>query len=182
MMDKKMHIGFICHEYPPCNHGGIGSFMKDLAEAVYEQGHDVTVIGYYITSVLKLNTIIDEVINGIRIIRYPHFQKFSSIPLNTLYLRYDLYKKIKGFHKEKEFDVIESPGGSGWLPFGVPNNIPLVTRLHGGEVYTAFQLKKKISRLIRYLEKKQLQHSKKIVSVSKYTAETISHLLQVNAK
>ena len=32
-----MHIGFICHEYPPCNHGGIGSFMKDLAEIIINE-------------------------------------------------------------------------------------------------------------------------------------------------
>lgn len=177
-----MHIGFICHEYPPCNHGGIGSFMKDLAEALHKQGHDVTVIGYYITPVLKLDKIVDEVINGVRILRYPHGKKFSSIPLNTLYIRYKLYTQIKKLHSQKKFDIIESPGGSGWLPFGLPKNIPLVSRLHGGEVYTAFQLGKKISKLIRLLEKKQLQNSAQIVSVSKYTAETISNLLHVQKR
>lgn len=177
-----MHIGFICHEYPPCNHGGIGSFTKDLAEALSEKGHNVTVIGYYTNPVLQLDYSTDETINGVRVLRYPFIKKFSSIPLNTLYLRFNLYKRIKKLHRQNNFRIIESPGGSGWLPFGLPAQIPLVTRLHGGEVYTAFQLGRKIPKLIRLLEKKQLNQSDQIISVSKYTAKTINSLLQIRKK
>ena len=177
-----MHIGFICHEYPPCNHGGIGSFTKDLAEALQKRGCEVTVIGYYIDPVLKVDETVDEVINSVRVLRYPHAKKFSSIPLNTLYLRYRLYAEIKSLHMEKKFDIIESPGGSGWLPFGLPSNISLLTRLHGGEVYTAFQLGRKRPRLISLLEKRQLLNSAQIISVSRYTVETIFNLLNIQKK
>jgi glycosyltransferase involved in cell wall biosynthesis len=180
-MANKMHICFICHEYPPCNHGGIGSFTKDLAEALQKKGYQVTILGYYLDTVLKLDTKIEEMINGIRVIRYPYENRFSSIPLNTLYFRYKLYMTLRKLYKESRIDIIESPGGSGWLPFGTPLDIPLVTRLHGGEVYTAFQLGKKISRLMKLLEKMQLKYSNQIVSVSKYTAETIFNVLNVKS-
>lgn len=166
-----MHIGIHCFEYPPCNHGGIGSFSKDLAEGLVHQGHDVTIFGFYFENVLDITEPVKETINGVRIIRYPRYLEFSNVRMNIFFSRIKLYRLIKELHKEKPFDVIESPENVGWIPFGTPNNIPLITRLHGGETYFGIELNRKSSRINKFLEKQQLKHSNHIVSVSDYTAK-----------
>lgn len=174
-----MHVCIVCNEYPPSNHGGIGSFTKDLAEALVKKGIQVTVVGVYIDAVLKLEKAIDEVINNVRVIRIPFEKTFSFMPFNTINSRFKLYSFIKELNKKSKIHVIEAPGGSGWFPLGTPSKIPLISRLHGGEVYTAFQLNKRVSKIIKFFEKCQLQKSTKIVSVSKYTADTIFKLLNI---
>lgn len=40
-----MHICFICREYPPSlRGGGIASYIKEIAQGLYQAGHQVTVI------------------------------------------------------------------------------------------------------------------------------------------
>ena len=41
-----MHLLFICNEYPPTTHGGVGSFVLTLARHLALQGQDVHVIGF----------------------------------------------------------------------------------------------------------------------------------------
>lgn len=42
-----MHICFLCNEYPPAPHGGIGSFTQTLGRALVRSGQRVTVVGAY---------------------------------------------------------------------------------------------------------------------------------------
>ena len=42
-----MHVCFVCSEYPPAPHGGIGSFIQTLGRELVERGHRVTVMGLY---------------------------------------------------------------------------------------------------------------------------------------
>lgn len=41
-----MHICYLCSEYPPAPHGGIGTFVQTTARALVGRGHHVTVIGF----------------------------------------------------------------------------------------------------------------------------------------
>ena len=41
-----MHISFLTTEYPPLPSGGIGTSIKNLAHALVNLGHRVTVIGW----------------------------------------------------------------------------------------------------------------------------------------
>ena len=40
-----MHICYLCNEYPPLPHGGVGSVTYTLAHAVARAGHEVSVVG-----------------------------------------------------------------------------------------------------------------------------------------
>src|SRR4051812_25507805 len=40
-----MKIGYICNEYPPASHGGIGTAVRELARGLTARGHTVTVVG-----------------------------------------------------------------------------------------------------------------------------------------
>lgn len=175
-----MNIGIQCSEYPPCKHGGIGSFTKDLAEGLVRQGHDVTVFGYYYSNVLDLDDKVDEIINGVRVLRYPPYNRFSNKRLNLIFSRFDMQKNIRQLHRQKAFDVIESPENEGWLALGTPDRIPLITRFHGGVAYFGAELGRKVSRLIKSLEKMQLRRSTHLVSVSKYTAQRTMDLFHLN--
>jgi glycogen synthase len=42
-----MNILYICNEYPPGRHGGIGSATKNLVEEMAGNGHKVFVAGLY---------------------------------------------------------------------------------------------------------------------------------------
>jgi len=166
-----MHIGIHCFEYPPCNHGGIGSFTKDLAEGLVRAGHKVTVFGLYYSHVLDINDEIIEEINGVKVYRYPFNSKFKNKRLNLFISRLKLFNVIKDINKKDEFDIIETPENQGWLPVGLPNKIPMITRLHGGVTYFGVELNRKSSRIEKYLEKYQLLNTNHIVSVSDYTAK-----------
>lgn len=175
-----MHIGIHCYEYPPCKHGGVGSFTKDLAEALVKKGHQVTIFGFYYDFVLKLDNSVDEQINGVRVIRVPEYKKFKNKRLNVLISRLKLYKLIKKINKEEPFDIIESPEASGWLPLGVPDKITFVTRLHGGQKYFGKEIKRKTSFLISLLEKMQLKKTDYTLAVSKYVGTVTFNLFNLN--
>jgi len=42
-----MNILYICDEYPPGKHGGIGTAVQLLARTMVQRGHNVVVAGFY---------------------------------------------------------------------------------------------------------------------------------------
>lgn len=164
-----MHILFICHEYPKSNHGGIGSFTKDLAEGLVSTGFKVSVLGIYARNVLNLEKDIYETINGVDVIRLLPRSATKFNLLNVILNRIHLLRSISALNKNKKLDIIECPDSQGWLPFQCVGHIPLVTRLHGGESYFSSILGRKSSRINRIFEYLQLRHSNQIVAVSKFT-------------
>lgn len=174
-----MHIGFNCYEYPPCSHGGVGSFTIDLAESLVKNGFKVTVFGYYFDQVLILKNPVDEIINGVRVIRMPQYKRYKIPQLNLIASRIALYRLIKKIHKETPFDLIESPEASGWFAFGLPLDISLISRIHGGQTYFGEELNRKASRLIRFFEKMQLKKSFKIIAVSNYVGSRTLNILHI---
>jgi len=42
-----VNILYLCDEYPPGRHGGIGTAVRLLARQVAAQGHNVVVAGFY---------------------------------------------------------------------------------------------------------------------------------------
>ncbi len=39
--DAPLRVGFVCHEYPPGPHGGIGTLVQTLARGLAARGHRV---------------------------------------------------------------------------------------------------------------------------------------------
>ena len=177
-----MHICIVCNEYPPCKHGGIGSFSKDLAQGLVSQGHNVSIIGIYNKRELDFDKDYSEEIEGVNVHRFALKKKFNYHRLDLVYNRFVLYKEIKKLHARDSIDVLEAPDFDGWLPMGTPNKIPLVSRLHGGVTTISTTLNRKVSFIMKAIEKCQLKHSDLIVSVSKYTAELTSNVLGLENK
>lgn len=163
-MCKKILIN--CYEYPPSIHGGVGTFTRDLAEGLVGKGWEVTVIGIYYDNLLPLEKIIEEQINGVRVIRLPQ-SKFKLSSINIILDRIRLFFYIRNLHKKEKFDLFESPESTGWFPFGAPV-APLVVRMHGAQIYFDTELKRQGSRLWHLFEKQIIKKAHHLIAVSDY--------------
>lgn len=175
-MKKKILIN--CYEYPPSIHGGVGSFTRDLAEGAVKLGINVHVIGVYNPILLKLDKIIDENINGVRVIRIPQ-SNFPIPQLKVLIDRLKLFIIIKRLHKIEKYDILESPESTGWFPLFIPVR-PFIVRLHGAQVFFDNELKRKGSRLGYYLEKRTIKNADSLIAVSNYCGNKTLSLLKIN--
>jgi len=166
-MQKKIRVGFVCREYPPCNHGGVGTFYKDLTEGLISRGHYAIVFGIYSKNVLDLSEAKEEIVNGVKVYRYPEKHTILGPYFDDIYKRFQ-YRRITNHLIRKHcLDLIESNESTGHLPFPIKKD--LVTRLHGSVTYISREINRPFSRFISYFERQQLKRSKLIIGVSQYT-------------
>lgn len=156
-----MKILYICNEYPPSLHGGIGSFTRDIAESMCNAGHEVFVWGIY--AQLLSNTI--ETINGVKV--YREMGRKDGGRLNSIIYRYEFRNKLNGFLDQHTFDIIECQEWNGLLPLGLKHK-GFVVRLHGAAIFFDKLLERKGNRLSHWFEKKMIDSAKNIVAVSHY--------------
>ena len=123
MGNKRLHIGFICNEYPGIGpNGGIGSFTQELGKALIEKGHLVTVFGVYKN--LRRKLIINDA--GVKAIGIP----YVYIPkIHWEFNRWRLMKRVSSEHKINSLSILETPDYQGWLR-KIKINIPKIIRIH----------------------------------------------------
>ncbi|WP_434037252.1 glycosyltransferase family 4 protein [Formosa sp. 4Alg 33] len=185
-----MNICFICDEYPPVSHGGIGTITKSLAEELVIQGHKVFVIGIL---PLSFGGEQHEIVNGVEIWRIHHGVKIPLLSRNSL-----LYKAINkilktdfiGLNKvwieqnrlvEKlvkahNIEIIEFPDYR--LAYTYLNlksdiwpkiDIPKIVKFHGSTNYFNLEADKTISKPDMFYETDLYNYATQLVSVSLYT-------------
>lgn len=165
-----MRILLVCNEFPPSQHGGIGTMTKDLASGLALAGWNVIICGLYDDSeVRKVGKVSLE--KNIEIHRLKKSNGILPPQARTLWDRFRLSNYILGLHNLNPIDLIETPDYDGSLALGFLPKIPLIVRLHGSTLYFNQELKRKTGRLIEYLEKKQILKADKIIAVSKYVGE-----------
>lgn len=165
-----MNILFVCNEYPPVPHGGIGTFTFSLASQLAAQGHHISVIGYDPT----VSASVWSSENGISIfrIRSPYRKmrslRFLYYELNPAFLLERMYlsKQVNRVVREKEIDLVESYDWSGPLWSKPP--VPLIVRLHGAHTAHAVFEKLHVSRLLRFVEKRNVRMADELVAVSEH--------------
>lgn len=116
-----MKIAYFCDEYPPNPHGGIGSFVKTIAEDLAARGHEITVVEFG-------DVMGTRVVGGVRIVtlRQSHLRKIAWL-INRLRLR----RWFVSESKKNAIDVFEVPDYRGWFPFPVSNSSgKIIVRLH----------------------------------------------------
>jgi glycosyltransferase involved in cell wall biosynthesis len=123
MGNKRLHIGFICNEYPGIGpNGGIGSFTKELGKQLSVMGHLVTVFGVY----KRLNKRITLLENGVKAIGIP----YTYIPrIHWELNRWRLMQLIRSEHRKSRLSILEAPDYQGWLR-RTNINIPKIIRIH----------------------------------------------------
>ncbi len=156
-----MHICFVTNEYPKQGHphGGVGSFVKTMAQHLVRQGIDVSVVGVNYTRSSETTTD-----HGVNIYRLSN-AKFKGL---TWWLRARaISKKLREIHKIQPFSVVETAE----LGLAYIDKIPgvrYVIRLHGGHHFFAEAENRGINWWKGYQEIKSFARADAFVAVSDY--------------
>ncbi len=168
-----MHIGFLTSEYPhnkTGTSGGIGTSIKNLANALTNLGHRATVFIYG-------QAIDDEFLDGqISVVQIRNI-KFKGLSwyLTRTKIQNIINKHVVG----KNLDIIEAPDWTGITAF-MKLKCPLVIKLHGSDTYFCHMDKRPVKYKNYFFEKKALKSADAYISVSSYTAEITNRIFNVN--
>jgi len=167
-----MRLLFVCNEYPPSQHGGIGTFVQTLGRELVKQGHTIYVVGYE----RSVNKETHEDDQGIHVIRIPqkraltlkfHLFRFS---LSAFTSRIRLSRQVNKLVKQHQIDLVESYDWSGPLWFSTV--CPLLVRLHGAYTAHAIYEHNRPGYLMRLLEQRNVSIADHLVAVSHHIRES----------
>ncbi len=167
-----MHILFICSEYPPYVHGGVGSFDQTLARELVRTGHRASVIGFYRD--VEHERVDDD--RGVHVIRMP-------VPRSWLPLAANLRAQQRLWGRVQEIgpDVIEGTELSFWLrPRSV--SAPCVIRLQGGHHFFSRAAQQAPRRLRGMSERRSFARADAFVGVSRYVVDQTELDLRYHGK
>ncbi len=165
-----MNILFVCNEYPPYPHGGIGVFVKNHAENLSKKGHQCVAVGIYAS--LKRSE--ENIINGVYVYRIalPKWAKFQfrlfrfNISIKGFASRRILSDKIDEIVRNQAIDLVESYDWSGPL-FRKPRK-KLAIRIHGSNLAHRKREKLAGGKITGYWERRNMKFADEFVSVSKH--------------
>lgn len=165
-----IRICFICNEYPPLPHAGIGTQIRDLAERLAALGVGVWVMGYG----RRVSGPFEQ--NGVRVhwltlpsilSRRVHFRGFTYSFASVIQRQY-LSLRLSSLIRRQGVNIVESHDFNGPLAWKPP--AALIVRLHGSVAAMRHGEERPLDMnpLDRYYERKQLGLAGRIIAVSKY--------------
>jgi len=159
-----MKIAFICSEYPPGPHGGIGTMTQVLSRTLAQAGHEVRVAGIYDNRYPAPDFEEDQ---GVKVWRL----RTSGHRLGWIPARYRLFQLVTTWVRENSVDIIEVPDYQGLAAGWGSLAAPVVARLHGSETYFARELGVPVRRGSYWIERASLRRVDYWSSVCRYTAD-----------
>ena len=171
-----MKIGFLTSEYPhekTGSAGGIGTSIKNLAEAIFKLGHEVHILVY--------NQPTDDVFksNSIKI----HQIKNIKIKGLSWYLtRKKIESYIDDLYSNQEIEIIEAPDWTGITSFIRPKKCPIVIRLNGSDTYFCKIENRPLKKKNYWHERKALKNADGHISVSQFTADKTNEFFKLSIK
>lgn len=164
-----MRIAFVCSEYPPAPHGGIGTMVQLLARRLTARGHRVRVVGCQPTGADLPEREFDQ---GVEVTRS------AVVPgrLASLRARRRIHSILQGWTASEEVDLVEVPDYQGWAAAWRPMRAPVVVRYHGSSSYFARELNQPLHYPDYWIERASLRRAQFHCSVSRYTAERTAHV------
>ncbi len=172
-----MKICFICHEYPPDNHGGIGTVTQILARALVREGHEVKVLGIY--SNCEDNACCEDD-RGVEVWRFAGNK--TKYPFRWILDRLKLLKIINRWIFNKDVDLVEIPDWHGWAAFWPKLSIPVVIRVHGTSSYFQNELNLSVAKSTFFLERASLRRADALCSVSYYASKRTDEIFDLHSK
>jgi glycosyltransferase involved in cell wall biosynthesis len=163
-----MRACIICNEYPPAPHGGIGSMSRDLAEGLAAAGHEMTVLGVAIR--LPNKQLVDEPQNGVRVVRVLRAPMWWPTFLRDRWHRRRLRQTLARLHRERPFQLIESPDYQGWMSGGPPPGTPLLVRINGANFFFDTELQRTPNLFEHRHEYACLRRATHLAASSRYAA------------
>jgi starch synthase len=169
-----MKICFLTPEYPhpkTGNSGGIGTSILNLSKGLIQLGHQVSIVIYGQDK--------DEVFqdNGVT------FYKVKNIKFKGLSLFLTQKKVEKLINKlvlENKIELVEAPDWTGFTAFVKPK-CPLLIRQNGSDTYFCHLDNRPVKWINKFLEKRALQKSNGIISVSEFTGNLTKELFQLQS-
>lgn len=161
---EQMKICFVCSEYPPGPHGGIGTMTQVLGRALARRGHEVRVIGVYRRDYPHPDFAEDE---GVRVWRLRARTQRFGWPAD----RWDLFRCLAEWARAREIDLVEVPDWGAWAAGWPRMKIPVVVRVHGSASYWAAELGKATRRRTYWLERLGLKRADFWCAVSRYAGD-----------
>jgi glycosyltransferase involved in cell wall biosynthesis len=166
-----VNIVFVCDEYPPRPHGGIGTFVQTVARALYGRGHHVTVVG----SGEAPREYSD---GGVEVVT---LRRSGVRYVGNLLTRLKLRRWLSARVRAGRADVIEAPDYMGLLPFAV-DGCPAVIRLHLSSTAICVQAGRKIPRGISLYERRTLAANPNWIAVSDYSLDLTRATFRLSPK
>ena len=168
-----MHICFLTNEYPKqgASHGGIGTFVKFLAENLVSKGITVSIVG--INNSLLNENIVDKKVSIYRLGK-SHW-KFGKFYHHTRKIQ----NKLKEIHVQNPIDIVE---GSELNFAFFPNKTPYkkLIRLHGGHHFFAIEQGLKPALWRGFQEKRSFKKADYYVAVSDFVGNQTKKYLNSN--
>lgn len=168
-----MHICFLCNEYPPAVHGGIGSFTATLARELVRHGHAVSSVGLYPIASPKTET--DQ---GVTVVRIPQ-GTIPTLRVATNYWR--VQQALKQLHRERPIDILEGAERAFFL-VSPRLRIPKIIRMHGGNVFFCVTLGQTPARQKVLEERRSFNVATHLCAVSRFVADTTRQRLNLGTR
>ena len=165
-----MHVCFLCNEYPPGPHGGIGSFTQTLGRGLAAAKHRVTVVGL---CAARENQVEDDA--GVCVRRLPH-TRFRGLGfwLNGESLR----REIRAIHARTPIHLLEGPeNGFALLRRNTAEN--KVIRMNGGHHFFYSTLGDHPRAWRSWMERRSFARADHLCAVSRFVAEETRRLLNL---
>lgn len=167
-----MHISFLTPEYPHekvFHAAGIGTSIKNLAEALTKEGIKVTVFVYG----QKTQEILVE--NGLQIhlIKNEKFRFFGWF----LYRKY-IQEYCSAIIKQENIELLEVIDWTGISAF-MNFQVPVVIRFHGSDAYFCHLEKRKQKAKNFWFEKLAIKGAKAFIAPTKYAGEVSKQLFNI---
>lgn len=169
-----LRVCFVCNEYPPGPHGGIGTMTQVLARALVRAGHEVRVAGMYPAGYPAPDY---EEDSGVRVWRL----RRPAGRFNWVAARRQLFRMVAGWSRNGEIDLVEVPDWEGWAAGWPKLPVPIIVRLNGSLSYFAAELGRPIRRTAFWLERASLRRADFWCSVSRYTADKTRQLFNLSS-
>jgi glycosyltransferase involved in cell wall biosynthesis len=169
-----VNVGFVCCEYPPGPHGGIGSFVQTLARALVGRGHSVRVIGTYAPSYPAPDF---EEDHGVRVWRLRHSGRCYGVRG-----RYDLFRTVTRWAKSGAIELIEVPDWQGLAAAWPALPVPVVVRVHSSATSMALESNEHVGRALAWCERASVRRAEAWCSVSRHAAAMTREALHIETE
>jgi glycosyltransferase involved in cell wall biosynthesis len=187
-----MNILYLCDEYPPCQHGGIGTVTQNLARELVLKGHKVYVCGFY--PYYRKSCYLEDDL-GVNVFRHFYGNKILLILSRHKYFgkilniagEFNAYTKfLKDFIIKNKIEIIEIPDFNEVFRYSGPQfinfpefGIPSVIKVHGNysflsHINKGYYYNESIYEKENYL----IQNSDKVLAISEFAKKVVKDIFK----
>lgn len=201
-----MNILYLCDEYPPGQHGGIGTLVQLLAREMVKQGHKVVVAGLYSPGYGGNDKFDDEGVNVYRFRRMFDIKRVTNqqslifkaanrVLKDVGLMEWDIKRSLRLYQQRLEniiiqykIDIVEMPDYNDYVRFcktyiPFPKlSVPVVVKLNGSITYFNTEAGKPTPAHLVKMEQAILNQAAAVSSASKYTAQKSATCLSYSNK